>query len=465
MCEVTEMREEDIRALDRAVMDILLKDRTTGKNIIWATDDYRFWGDGFQAEDEITIMHITGQYSKFIKPRISKAQESQYITDGLENSICRDSIADWLQIGYNVFGGGNMIKSISFENFRGLKGLELPELSQITLLTGKNNAGKSSILEGVFLLMDHALAESFVRINNYRGIYVRMEPSSLWAPAFYGLNTDISIRIQAKIDDELCSIIYSKDNNFIATDNTSVIQNTVNQFAITGKSNYTLKYHFKRSNYTEDGNFSTNGTGLFRNITTSLPNNQIRPMPDVAYINSVTLFNGVENLVSDWLGKMELNGKKDKIVKALRYIEKDMSNLITITNQGQVQVYAKIADQTLPVRLSGDGLYRLLYILLTIMANPDSIILIDEIETGFHYTMYETLWQLVAEAVVENNCQIIATTHSYECIENAISGINKAGFETRFCMYRIEHSNGENRAIRYDEELARLSIDMNLEVR
>ena len=78
MCEVTEMREEDIRALDRAVMDILLKDRTTGKNIIWATDDYRFWGDGFQAEDEITIMHITGQYSEFIKPRISKAQESQF---------------------------------------------------------------------------------------------------------------------------------------------------------------------------------------------------------------------------------------------------------------------------------------------------------------------------------------------------------------------------------------------------
>ena len=78
MCEVTEMREEDIRALDRVVMDILLKDRTTGKNIIWATDDYRFWGDGFQAEDEITIMHITGQYSEFIKPRISKAQESQF---------------------------------------------------------------------------------------------------------------------------------------------------------------------------------------------------------------------------------------------------------------------------------------------------------------------------------------------------------------------------------------------------
>lgn len=78
MCEVAEVLEEDIRAIDRAVMDILLLDRTTKKNIIWATDDYRFWGDGFQAADEITIMHITGQYAKFIKPRISKAQESQF---------------------------------------------------------------------------------------------------------------------------------------------------------------------------------------------------------------------------------------------------------------------------------------------------------------------------------------------------------------------------------------------------
>lgn len=164
-------------------------------------------------------------------------------------------------------------------------------------------------------------------------------------------------------------------------------------------------------------------------------------------------------------GQLELSGKKDRLVDALKYIERDITNLITITNQGQVQVFAKTAGQTLPVRLSGDGLYRLLYILLVILAHPDSIILIDEIETGFHYSMLETLWRLISEAAKDNHCQIIATTHSYECIRHAISGINEAGCEDSFCIYRIENNQGENRIFRYDGELARLSIDMNMEVR
>lgn len=358
-----------------------------------------------------------------------------------------------------------MINSILFENFRGLKWLELPELSQITLLTGKNNAGKSSILEGVFLFMDHSVPESFVRISNFRGIYVKMEPSSIWAPAFYRHNTDNPVGIKATLDGENCSLLYSRDNSFAPADNPGAGQNTLNQFSVSARSNYTLKFQYQQGDYSEEGYYSTNGTGLLQKIYTSLPNNQINVMPNTFFINSITLFNGVENLVSDWLGQLELNNQKNRIIDSLKYIEKDISNLITITNQGQVQVYAKIADQTLPVRFSGDGLYRLLYILLVIMSHPNAVILIDEIETGFHYSMLQTLWKLIAEAARDNNCQIIATTHSYECIVNAISGINKAGFEDRFCMYRIEHNDGENKAIRYDGELARLSIEMNMEVR
>lgn len=358
-----------------------------------------------------------------------------------------------------------MINRISFENFRGLKKLELPELSRITLLTGKNNAGKSSILEGIFLFMNHSLQNSFVSINNFRGIYVNMDSSSIWGPAFYGLDTDKSINIAATLNEKHCNLSYQKDVSFTAADSSKDDQAIMKQFVTSIRANYNMKYHYKQEDYTEEGIFYTNGSGVFRTIQTSLPNNQLLFMPYTLYINSTTLFSFSENAISDWIGLMELNGKKDRIVEALKYIEKDISNIITITNLGQVQVLAKIADQVFPVKLSGDGLFRLMYILLAIFANPGSIILIDEIETGFHYSMYERLWKLIAEAAKENNCQIIATTHNYECIEKAISGIGAAGCEDSFCMYRIEHSDGENRAIRYDGELTQLSIDMNMEVR
>lgn len=358
-----------------------------------------------------------------------------------------------------------MINRISFENFRGLKKLDLPELSQITLFTGKNNAGKSSILEGVYLFICHALPNSFVLINNFRGIYVNMDPPSIWGPAFYGLDTEKTIKISAVLNNKQCDLSYQKDSSFVAAEKPDINQTILKQFASPIRSNYSMKYRYQQKDYSEEGFFYTNGSGVLRDVKTSLTGNQLLLMPNIFYINSATLFSFAENTISDWIGQLELTGKKEGIVDALKYIEKDISNLITITNQGQVQVFAKVSDQVLPVKLAGDGLFRLMNILLAIAANPGSIILIDEIETGFHYSMYETLWTLIAKTAKDNNCQIIATTHSYECIQNAVSGISAVGCEDSFCMYRIEHSDGENRAYRYDGELTRLSIDMNMEVR
>ena len=75
--EAIDIRESDIISMDQVLMRILLLDRTTRKNIIWATDDYRSLGDGFTATDEITIDAITGENEDLIQPRIAKALESQ----------------------------------------------------------------------------------------------------------------------------------------------------------------------------------------------------------------------------------------------------------------------------------------------------------------------------------------------------------------------------------------------------
>ena len=59
------------------ILDTLLKDRTTGRNIIWADDEYEALGDGYMGDDEITIDKITGLSSGVVKPRIAKEQEHQ----------------------------------------------------------------------------------------------------------------------------------------------------------------------------------------------------------------------------------------------------------------------------------------------------------------------------------------------------------------------------------------------------
>ena len=56
---------------------LLLRDRTTGGNIYWATDSYESYGEGYGFHDEITIEKITGEHSNLLKPRAAKSKEEQ----------------------------------------------------------------------------------------------------------------------------------------------------------------------------------------------------------------------------------------------------------------------------------------------------------------------------------------------------------------------------------------------------
>ena len=359
-----------------------------------------------------------------------------------------------------------MINSITFENFRGLKRLELPELSQITLLTGRNNAGKSSILEGVFLFMGHTDGDSFRKICVFRGLPTSLQPSILWNPAFYGLNTDNSIHFTVKLDGESSDLRYERDDNYIPASIDTRNQITFNQFTASTRSTYTMKFHYEQGKYTEDGSISMNDKGILTTVNTNQHNNNVHFLPVARYIGDALRDDvSITSSIIEWIGDLEMKGEKHRIVDVLKIIEPDLSDLLVISNHGQIQLFVKILDQPMPIKLAGDGLYRLLYILLAILEKPNSILLIDEVGTGFHYSMLETLWKIVATAAKESGCQVIATTHSYECIQSAISGITDAGMDDKFCMYRVERKEGINRAFRYDGELTRFAVATNMEVR
>ena len=355
-----------------------------------------------------------------------------------------------------------MISRISFENFRGIKHLEIPDVSQITLLTGRNNAGKSSILEGIFLFMDHTAVDSFGKISAFRGLQYTPNPASLWEPAFFGLDTSNPLQIEMDIDGVKSSLSYERDDSYIPADKQGTAQNAYIQFTASTRTTYTLKFHYQQDGYKENGSFSINETGVFRNFATNLMNNQIRFLPNTRFINS-----GIHDdiAVLNWIGKMELQGEKQQVIDVLKCIEPEITDIITISNQGQTQVYAKVMNRLLPVKLAGDGLNRLLYIILAILEEPNSILLIDEIDAGFHYSMLKTLWKVIAAAAKKSNCQVIATTHSYECIDQAVAGIDEADMLEGFCLYRINHSGEKNTAVRYSGDLVKEAVASFMEVR
>ncbi len=69
--------EDDIASIDKSVLRILLKDKTTKKNILWCTRDYEDLGVQYDERAEIKVELITGRHYNVIQPRAAKSKAVQ----------------------------------------------------------------------------------------------------------------------------------------------------------------------------------------------------------------------------------------------------------------------------------------------------------------------------------------------------------------------------------------------------
>ena len=72
-----DIKENRILALDSTLLNILLKDNSSGKNIIWATDDYTQYDETYTNDRQITVFSVTGKNGTIIKPRVEKTKQEQ----------------------------------------------------------------------------------------------------------------------------------------------------------------------------------------------------------------------------------------------------------------------------------------------------------------------------------------------------------------------------------------------------
>ena len=72
-----DIKENRILALDSTLLNILLRDKSSGKNIIWATDDYTQYDETYTKDRQITVLSVTGKNGTIIKPRVEKTKQEQ----------------------------------------------------------------------------------------------------------------------------------------------------------------------------------------------------------------------------------------------------------------------------------------------------------------------------------------------------------------------------------------------------
>ena len=168
-----------------------------------------------------------------------------------------------------------MIKSLKIKNFKHFNEFEINDLSLVTLISGKNNVGKSSLLEALYLLIEHSRPNVFVRLNNFR-----KSPSlrnvSIWENLFYNFNSDNVINISAINNDEKIEISYKKDNTYVPINKDNIEDNIFDRFKASAENNYSLKYEFKMNDYIETNNVIVGEDGFLNNIKTTEKDNSIK---------------------------------------------------------------------------------------------------------------------------------------------------------------------------------------------
>jgi AAA15 family ATPase/GTPase len=119
--------------------------------------------------------------------------------------------------------------------------------------------------------------------------------------------------------------------------------------------------------------------------------------------------------------------------QALRIITPEFENL-TFVRKDEDKKYprqrlfrrfakVKMSDSPYPVPLNslGDGMLRVLQLVLKIFPAKGGFLLIDEFENGLHFSIQEKVWELLFEMAQKLDIQIFATTHSWDCIESFVN--------------------------------------------
>ncbi|MFA5879642.1 MAG: AAA family ATPase [Candidatus Margulisiibacteriota bacterium] len=350
-------------------------------------------------------------------------------------------------------------KSLIIENFRSLKKLEIENLKKVNLLVGRNNCGKTSALEALFLLSGMSNPQLPISIHNFRDLI--LTNSNDFCYMFYNLDFTIPINLKGAFENKNRALIITplKETMDLNSNEQKKINEKQNTEIIATTS---LKQTVKGINlqFQSDKNQKLFDSQIYlqeNNIKLHVPN--YKEDLKCTFLNNKTLIPGLDKKIGD----LSKEKKLSPLINILKSIEPLIEDVRTIGNL----IYIDIGKENLiPLNIMGDGIQRILAILTTIHDMKDGVVLIDEIENGFHYASILILWKAIFAACKEYNVQLIATTHSYECI-NAFSKeynlIEPDGDDIR--LFRIDKIENKHKAYPYNPQVLKTGIEKEFEVR
>ncbi|MCF8243838.1 MAG: ATP-binding protein [Saprospiraceae bacterium] len=322
-----------------------------------------------------------------------------------------------------------MIETLHIKNFQVFEDIEIKGLHRVNLIAGKNNAGKTAMLEALRILAARGEATVVNNILKNRGQFTPSWDSSYEAlfnrKVFRKDGADAEVNIQ------------------------------INRLLIVREKNYekiSFDYFVFDADKYPDGDAKL-----------SLKANYIadNPLDKAIYIPFNFELLNLENL---WKN-IVLRPLEDDVIEILkstvepRLIRMDMTG-------GAILVRLQGEENPVPLSSLGDGVQRMLTLAIGLVSAKGKMLLIDEFEAGLHHSVQKKLWEMVFEYATKWDIQVFATTHSQDTVRNFYYVASRPQYEKEATFLRLQFDRlGVHEAQVYDMQRLEQSLEIHLETR
>jgi hypothetical protein len=367
-----------------------------------------------------------------------------------------------------------MISSIKIQGYRGFDNFEMTGLGLLNLLVGTNNSGKTSALEALYLLTS------------------RGDPLSLWQFLWRRGERVPGAPRRPEVEVDICHLFTGHEAHIgskftLAANNQSPERSVTFSIAeLTAKERSEivtvaggnplpsrLVLHIKGNPQPPVATLPlTRSGGISSDMLEGPPRRLRRRTTEenpAQFITAESLDS--DDLVSLW-DKVALTPNEELVLSALHFLDPDIERIASQAmtpnyyggSRGGFIIKRKGYDQPIPIGSMGDGMWRMLALAIAITQCKGGVLLVDEIDTGLHYSVMSDMWRLIFGAAKQFDVQVFATTHSFDCIQSLATVCVSELFPSDVVtLQRIEAGN--RKSIPYSQSEIRVAAEKNIEVR
>jgi hypothetical protein len=374
-----------------------------------------------------------------------------------------------------------MLHSLEIEGFRCFNHFAMPEITRVNLLVGRNNCGKSALLEAVELIASRGQeVRRLWRSLSERGEVFPEEESR----ARYGPEYDISHLFTGhEVGVGSAFRLFAS-----VTEGQEHLRCDVRERGAEPSQQEVQPALFESD---RQGELGFPGGRLALSISSEPPESQsIVPLTSrfglpydwmrrglrapILEERALTTFITTESLreqqVEVFWKDIALTRGEQLAIEALRLLEPSIERIAYVggtrsfrsTGRGGIAVKCRDSGRRIPIGSMGDGLWRMLGLALALTRSEGGVVLIDEIDTGLHYSVMRDMWEMVMATAQRLNLQVFATTHSSDCI-SSLAFACKGAAPRSAAIHRIDWRN-EGSVVLSEREML-VAAERGIEVR